>query len=71
MARFDFLSFVMQVEEDPSELSIEEYVDGMAAMVQCGMVWQLQGGWGRAAHALIEGGIIDRHGSVLAYPEPV
>jgi hypothetical protein len=65
------LAFIMAVEEDPSSLSMEEYIDGMAEMVRTNIAFTLQGSWGRAAQALIDGGILDVRGNVLAYPEPV
>jgi hypothetical protein len=65
----DLLNFIMQVEQDPSELTIEEYVDGIAYMVKHNIVQQLQGSWQRAAWPLIEAGIINKWGDVIAYPE--
>lgn len=58
------LEFIMAVEQDPSQLSIEEYVEGMAGMIRTNIAFNLQGSWGRAAMALIEGGIVDRRGNV-------
>jgi hypothetical protein len=60
----DQLAFIMAVEEDPSQLSIEEYVEGMAGMIRTNIAFNLQGSWGRAAMHLIEGGIIDRDGNI-------
>lgn len=65
------LEFIMTVESDLDSLTIEEYVDGMAGLVRSHIAFNLQGSWQRAAVALIEAGIIDRDGNVLAYPEPV
>lgn len=47
----------------------EEYIDGMAAMIESGVVWHLQGSWQRAAISVIEAGYVDREGNVLGYPE--
>jgi hypothetical protein len=66
----DTLDFIMRVEGDLDSLTIEEYVDGMAAMVASNIVFNLQGSWARAAWALIEGGIISRDGEVIEYPVP-
>jgi hypothetical protein len=66
----DTLTFIMTVESDLDSLTVEEYVDGMAEMVKSNMAWNLQGSWGRAAMALIDGGIVNDRGEVIAYPEP-
>jgi hypothetical protein len=44
-------------------------VDGIAYMVKHNIVQQLQGSWQRAAWPLIEAGIINKWGDVIAYPE--
>lgn len=65
------LEFIIAVETDPDSLSIEEYVDGMSDIFKSRMWVSLQGSWQRAMIHLIEGGILDQYGNVLAYPEPV
>lgn len=60
----DQLAFIMAVESDPESLTTEEYVEGMAGMIRTNIAFNLQGSWGRAAMALIEGGIVDRRGNV-------
>jgi hypothetical protein len=37
-------------------------------MVKSGIVWKLQGSYGRTATALIEQGYINKAGKVLKYP---
>lgn len=68
----DNLTFIMAVEGDGlKDMSAEEYIDGMANLISGGIMRNLQGSWQRAAQALVDGGLIDQRGNVLAYPEPV
>lgn len=60
----DALSFIMDYEDG----SIEDegrVIDGFAGLIKSGMVWSLQGHYGRTAASLIENGIIDSEGNVL------
>lgn len=54
-AAFDVVDFIMRVEGGET-MTYGEYVDGMQRMIDSGMVWQLQGSWGRAAMELIREG---------------
>lgn len=64
----DTLSFIMDYENGQLE-SAEQLIDGFASMIASGMVWQLQGSYGRMARDLIEAGYISPEGEVLSYPE--
>ena len=51
---FDTCSFVMAFEA--GELDEDEIVEGFQHLIDSGVVWSLQGSYGRTAAALIEGG---------------
>jgi hypothetical protein len=51
---FDMTSFVMDYEG--GELDDEATIAGFQHLIDNGMAWQLQGHYGRTAHALIEAG---------------
>lgn len=55
---FDLVSFVMAYEG--GELDQDAMVAGFQAMIDDGVVWQLQGHYGRTAMALIEQGLCIR-----------
>lgn len=55
--RFDSLSFIMDYEA--GELDEADVIDGFQELVNSGLVWQLQGHYGRTAAALIEAGLIE------------
>jgi hypothetical protein len=62
--RFDEVGFIMAFEG--GELDTEAIIEGFQALVDSGIVWQLQGCYGRAAAALIRSGeVLDTLG-VLA-----
>lgn len=63
------LDWIIRYENGELE-SIEELIDGFAALIRSGVAWQLQGSvYGRPARALIDDGWIDEEGNVLGYPE--
>ncbi len=49
---------------ESGEMSDEEVVNFFGHLVKTGMAWSLQGMYGRTATALIEGGFINRDGTV-------
>lgn len=51
---FDMTSFVMDYEG--GELDDEATIAGFQHLIDNGMAWQLQGHYGRTAHALIQAG---------------
>lgn len=53
--RFDMVGFVMAFEA--GELEEDEVVEGFQHLIDTGVVWQLQGFYGRTAAALIEAGL--------------
>jgi len=57
--RFDALSFIMDFESGALE-SEEELIAGFQGLIDSGMVWQLQGSYGRTAMQLIEAGLCTR-----------
>ena len=51
----DMLDAVMLLEG--GEASEEEQIAAMQSLIDSGVVWQLQGCYGRAAHRLIQAGV--------------
>lgn len=51
---FDVVEFIMAYE--CGELDDEKIIEGFQNLIDSGMVWQLQGSYGRTARALIEHG---------------
>lgn len=52
---FDEVSFIMEYKG--GDLGYDETVDGFQHLIDSGLVWKLQGSYGRTAHALIEDGV--------------
>ena len=52
--KFDSLDFILRYESD--NMIFEEFVEGFQHLIDSGLVWQLQGSYGRTAHALIDSG---------------
>jgi len=57
---FDIVGFVMDFESN--QLSEVEVVKGFQKLIDSGMVWQLQGFYGRTANRLIEAGLCNPKG---------
>lgn len=55
---------------EQGELDSNEVLDLFAGLIASGLVWQLQGTYGRTAHDLIEDGWISHEGEVLKRDEP-
>jgi hypothetical protein len=52
--QFDTLSFIMDFES--GALSEEQIIEGFQHLIDAGIVWQLQGSYGRMATQLINAG---------------
>lgn len=61
------IDFIMAYED--GILSPDEQIAGFAAGITSGMVWQLQGSYGRMAHGLIRAGYISQTGEILRTAE--
>jgi hypothetical protein len=54
-AEYNIFDAIMAIECE--ELTQEEYVTHFQTLIDSGIVWQLQGTYGRVATSLIEGGL--------------
>ena len=52
---FDVVGFIMQYESD--DMDEDEVIEGFQHLIDSGVVWQLQGSYGRMADALIKAGL--------------
>lgn len=57
------------IDFEQGETTAEETVELFAELVRTGMVWRLQGSYGRLASQLIQDGYISRDGAVLRRPD--
>ena len=64
--KFDTVGFIMDFEG--GEITNDEMVKGFAELTKVGLVWKLQGTYGRTAQDLIDNGYIDKKGKVLKLP---
>jgi hypothetical protein len=55
---FDSVTFIMEYEG--GVLEEDQIVEGFQALIDSGLVWRLQGHYGRTAVALIEAGLCSR-----------
>lgn len=58
----DQVSLIMAYEQ--GELDAEGTVELFSQLIKSGLCWQLQGHYGRAAHQLIESGVLSLHGEI-------
>jgi hypothetical protein len=63
------LEFIIRAEQDPEGMTPREWIDGCAGLIRTCMVTHLLGSGQRAVYALVEGGILNDRGDVIAYPE--
>ncbi|ANT41071.1 hypothetical protein BI024_gp67 [Streptomyces phage Nanodon] len=59
---------VEMIDYESGNLTDEETLDFFGTLIKSGMVWSLQGHYGRTASSLIEQGWISEDGTVLDYP---
>lgn len=52
---FDTVAFIMKLED--GECDEEEVIEGFQALINSGLVWSLQGWYGRTAQRLIDAGV--------------
>jgi hypothetical protein len=60
-----FVDQIMQFES--GMLNDTEIIELFSDMVKTDVAWSLQGHYGRAANALIEGGWLDKEGNILKH----
>ena len=61
----DYIDQIISFER--GELDDNQTLELFAQLVKTGNAWTLQGGYGRIAMALINGGYLDKEGNVLQY----
>jgi hypothetical protein len=59
----DFIDQMMEFES--GMLNDTEIIELFSDMIKADAVWSLQGHYGRAANAFIEGGWLDKEGNIL------
>lgn len=59
----DITTKIIQYESD--ELTHKETIQLFSHLIENGLVWKLQGHYGRTAARLIESGIISKEGKIL------
>ena len=64
MANNPSLAFIMEYEQS-EDMPFEDMIAGFQALINCGVVWSLQGHYGRTAQSLINQG----HCSVKPPPD--
>jgi hypothetical protein len=63
METFDSVGFIMDFES--GQCTNEEIIEGFQHLIDTGLVWQLQGSYGRMAEALITKGLCHRKGAAM------
>lgn len=58
----DVVSKIMDYED--GQMSLSEIISFFSELVKSGLVWQLQGSYGRTANALIDNGYLKVDGSL-------
>lgn len=58
--KFDVTAFIMAYEGGEYG-NVEDIAEGFQHMIDSGLVWQLQGSYGRMAERLIQAGYCTRH----------
>lgn len=61
----EILDFIMAFEDQGGDMPPEELAAGFQKLIDTGLVWQLQGFYGRMASDLIEQGLCKPHGCVV------
>jgi len=58
MKSYDAIAIIEDIND--GVYNEEEYLEAWQLLVDTGLAWQLQGWYGRRAHALIQDGLINR-----------
>ncbi len=61
-SKTEFVDKIIEYESD--EMSDSDTVKFFSELVKSGMVWKLQGHYGRVASAMINNGILDKKGNI-------
>jgi hypothetical protein len=66
---FNINGVTMKIEKiiqyENGELNMNETIKLFSELIKSGIVWQLQGSYGRTAMDLIDSGYLDIHGNIL------
>jgi hypothetical protein len=54
----DSLDFIMLVEEEGFNAENPEQIKALQGMIDTGLIWKLQGSWGRFAQSMLNVGVV-------------
>jgi len=65
----DEIDFIIDVEENGFDPVNEDHVAALQRMINSGLVWKLQGFWGRLASGMISADVVSAPGALILESE--